>query len=184
MKDIEKKLEAILFVSGEALSLERLSKILKIDKDKIKEELVNLKNGLRGRGITLLAKDNAYALATAPEVGKIVEDFMREELGEDLSRAALETLAIVVYKGPLSRAQIDYIRGVNSSFSVRNLMVRGLIERNPDPHDSRSWLYSPSLEFMKYVGIDEILKLEGFLEFKKEMEDLLSGQNKDKDEEK
>lgn len=171
-EDLVLKIEAVLFILGEPVSLERLSKILKKDKAEIKEALAALKSSLAERGVRLSEKGSEYLLVTAPEFGNLITDLMKEELGEELSRAALETLAIIVYKGPLSRSEIDYIRGVNSSFSVRNLMVRGLIERKPHPTDSRSWLYAPSFEFLKYAGIDEISKLPGYNEFIKEMEEL------------
>jgi segregation and condensation protein B len=183
MKDeLGKKVEAILFVSGEPLGIDRLSKILKKDKDEIKKSLEKLKEDLAGRGLCLSERGDSYMMVTAPETSSAVEDFMKEELGEDLSRATLETLAIIVYKGPLSRAQIDYIRGVNSSFTVRNLMIRGLVERKPDPKDSRSWFYSPTFEFLKYMGIERLEKLAGYNEFRKEMDDLLKREISQKEE--
>ncbi|MEK7162543.1 MAG: SMC-Scp complex subunit ScpB [Patescibacteria group bacterium] len=173
MKELLKKLEAILFIAGEPLSLERLSKILKKDKTALGEALSGLAGTLSERGLRLSEKDGEYLLVTAPELGKFVEDFMKEELGEELSRAALETLAVIVYKGPLSRSEIDYIRGVNSSFTVRNLMIRGLIERKVHPRDSRVWLYRPSFDFLKFMGLEKLDQLPGYNEFKKEMEELL-----------
>ncbi|MDP3784507.1 MAG: SMC-Scp complex subunit ScpB [bacterium] len=182
MNDLAKKLEAVLFIAGENISLERLSKIVKKDKEEVKQALEKLEVDLGERGVRLSQNGNAYMLATAPEFSGLVGDFMKEELGEDLSRATLETLAVIVYQGPLSRARIDYIRGVNSSFTVRNLMVRGLIERKTDPNDSRSWLYSPSFDFLKYMGIEKLEKLAGYDEFRKEMKELLNRETKEKEE--
>ena len=180
--ELEKNLEAVLFVSGEPVSVAKFSKILKKDKDEIEKSLEKLEGDLWVRGLRLSNKGDSYMLVTAPESSSAVEDFVREELGEDLSRATLETLSVIVYKGPLSRAQIDYIRGVNSSFTVRNLLIRGLIERKSDPKDSRSWLYSPSFEFLKYMGIENIAKLPGYNEFRKEMDELLKREIKEKEE--
>ena len=180
MDDLSKKLEAVLFVSGEPISLERISKILKKEKEEIKFFLEELEVSLAERGVRLSEKNGEYMLVSAPEAGSVVQDFMKEELGEDLSRATLETLAVIVYRGPISRAEIDYIRGVNSSFTVRNLMIRGLVERKPDTKDSRSWHYSPSFEFLKYMGIEKLDKLAGYNEFKKEMEELLNREAKEK----
>ena len=178
MSEIAKKLEAILFVSGEPIGLDRLSKILKQEKDKIKTGLEELGGELEGRGLRLIEKDDSFMLGTPPELGDLVQDYMKDELGEDLSRATLETLAVIVYKGPITRAQIDYIRGVNSNFTVRNLMIRRIIERKADPKDSRSWLYSPSFEFLKFAGIEKLDKLAGYNEFKKEMDELLKREEK------
>ncbi len=181
--ELEKKIEALLFVSGEPMSIQKLSKLLKRGKEEILEAMIELEAGLSGRGIRVLNKDNSYMLSTAPELFDIVQDFMKEEIGEELSRATLETLSVVVYKGPLSRAQIDYIRGVNSNFTIRNLMIRGFVDRKPDPKDSRSWLYSPSFEFLKYMGIEKLENLTGYDEFKKEMENLLKNQENTKENE-
>ncbi|MBI2024254.1 SMC-Scp complex subunit ScpB [Candidatus Giovannonibacteria bacterium] len=179
MSDLEKKLEAILFVAGEPLHLEKLSKILKKEESEIKEALGKLSENLRGTGLTLLENEERYTLATSPELSEDITAYMKSELGEELSRAALETLAVIVYKGPISRTSIDYIRGVNSSFTVRNLMIRGIIERKPDPKDSRSWLYFPSFDFMKFMGIEKLENLKGYPEFRKEMDVLLEKEKKE-----
>jgi segregation and condensation protein B len=76
---------------------------------------------------------------------------------KDLGKAGLETLSIILYQGPISRAEIDYIRGVNSNFILRNLLIRGLIERVENPHDQRSFLYKPTLELISYLGLSKIL---------------------------
>src|SRR3990172_7767665 len=165
MSDLEKKIEALLFVAGEPMSPEKLSKLLKKDKEEIKKALGTLGDNLLERGIRVSRNNNEYILITAPE----------------LSGATLETLAVIVYKGSLSRAKIDYIRGVNSSFTVRNLMIRGLVERKPDPDDSRSWLYSPSFDFLKYMGIERIENLAGYEDFKKEMDELLKREIKEEE---
>ncbi len=172
--ELAKKIEAILFISGEPLNLERLSKILKEDKESVRSALRELEKTLAERGLRILEKDGEYALVTAPELGKLIEGYLKEELGEDLSRAMLETLAVIVYKGPLTRSEIDYVRGVNSGFTVRNLMVRGLVERVSNPKDSRSWLYRPSFEFLKFMGLEKLEKLPGWEEFRKEIEELLT----------
>src|SRR3989344_1010444 len=131
--NIEKKIEAILFWKGEPVSLKRLQDILKVSKEEILEAVANLKENLANRGITLQEKDNEITLGTAPELSKLIEDLQKEELNKELSKASLETLSIVLYKNGVSRAEIDYIRGVNSSFTLRALSVRGLIERIVDP---------------------------------------------------
>lgn len=177
-QELCKKIEAILFVSGEPLSVTKLSKILNAEKGEIEASLSLLEKNLSDHGIVLSKKGDEYLLVSSPDVAGTVDEYMKEDLDEDLSKAALETLAVIVYKGPITRSEIDYIRGVNSAFTVRNLMVRGIVERKADPKDARSWLYSPSFEFLKFAGIDRIEKLEGFEEFKKETEELLNSKNK------
>src|SRR3990167_8188894 len=175
MTNLAQKLEAILFLSGEPVGLGKLSKIAKEDKDKIKEALFELSEILHPRGIRLSEKNGEYLLVTAPE------------LGEDLSRASLEALSVIVYKGPISRSEIDYIRGVGSSYTLRNLMVRSLVERVPDEKDSRVWLYRPSFEFLKYMGIEKIENLPQYDEFRKEIAEFVkrqeAGENNEKENE-
>ncbi len=177
--DLVQKIEAVLFLAGEPVRAEKLARVLKVEKGKVEGALEKLENGLENRGIRLAAKDGQYALVTAPELGKLVDGYIKEEIGEDLSRAMLETLAVIVYKGPLSRSEIDYVRGVNSSFTVRNLMIRGLVERVPHPTDSRVWLYRPSFEFLKFMGIEKLEKLPGWGDFRKEIETLLKAEKKE-----
>jgi segregation and condensation protein B len=83
---------------------------------------------------------------------------------EGLSKAALEVLSIIAYKGPISRAEIESIRGVNCSFTLRSLMMKGLLERIDNPKDGRGYLYKISFEFMKKLGIENIDKLPDYQE--------------------
>lgn len=169
MADLEQKLEALLFVAGEPLALDKAAKFLKEEKSRVQDALARLEKELLERGLRLAEKDGQYALVTAPELGKFVQSFVKEEISQELSRAALETLAVIVYKGPTSRSEIDYIRGVNSAWTVRNLMVRGLVERVAHPRDLRIWLYRPSFDFLKFMGVEKLEKLPQYNEFRKEI---------------
>src|SRR3989338_9602838 len=126
--ELEKKLEAILFWKGEPMSRKKLAEILKVgpsDISELNEAIEKLKENLNGRGIVLLEKENEISLGTMPELSSLIEDLQKEELNKDLSKASLETLSIILYKNGANRAEIDYIRGVNSSFTLRALSVRG-----------------------------------------------------------
>ncbi|MDP3762498.1 MAG: SMC-Scp complex subunit ScpB [bacterium] len=169
MVDLARKLEALLFVAGEPLALEYLAKFLKEEAPRVRSALAQLEKELAERGLRLSEKDGEYVLVTAPELGKFIQTFVKEEISRELSRAALETLAVIVYKGPLARSEIDYIRGVNSSWTVRNLMVRGLVERVAHHKDSRIWLYRPSFDFLKFMGVEKLEKLPQYGEFRKEI---------------
>ena len=79
----------------------------------------------------------------------------------------METIAIIAYKGPLTRLDIEYVRGVNSSFIIRNLLMRGLVERVENPKDARSYLYKVSFDFLKHLGVTGIEDLPQYQEFKK-----------------
>ena len=99
----------------------------------------------------------------------MIEKLTKEELVKDLAVRS-ETLSIIIYQGPLSRAEIDYIRGVQSNFILRNLMIRGLVEKIPNPKDQRSFLYKPTFEFLSYLGVTKIEEMPQFAEAKAEIE--------------
>jgi segregation and condensation protein B len=157
--NLEQKIEAILFFKGEPVSRKKLAEILKVGQTEINEGIEKLKENLKERGIVLIEKENELALGTAPELSKLIENLQKEELNKELSKASLETLSIVLYKNGVSRAEIDYIRGVNSSFTLRALSVRGLVERTVDDKDNRRYIYKPSFELMSFMGVKSVEEL-------------------------
>lgn len=168
---ISNGIEAILFFKGEPVSRKKLADILKVGQTEINEGIEKLKENLQNRGVVLVENDNParttdsvqsggeITLGTAPELSKLIEHLQKEELNRDLSKASLETLSIVLYKNGVSRAEIDYIRGVNSSFTLRALSVRGLIEKTIDTKDSRRYIYKPSFELLSYMGVKSVEEL-------------------------
>src|SRR3989338_6670633 len=164
MKDLEKKLEAVLFWKGEPLSYKKLEEILKVPQSEIKDAVFNLKNELAGRGVALLENGNEISLGTSPEFSKLIENLQKEELNKELSKASLETLSIILYKNGISRAEIDYIRGVNSSFILRALSVRGLVNKITDHKDNRRYLYQPSFDLLSFMGVKSVEELPDYSE--------------------
>lgn len=162
--NLEQKIEAILFFKNEPITLSRLATILKVSKEEIGEGIINLHNSLEGRGIVLLQKEEEFFLGTNPELSNLIEHIQKEDLNKELSKASLETLSIVLYKNGVSRAEIDYIRGVNSSFTLRNLTVRGLVDRNIDPKDNRRYIYKPSFDLLSFMGIRSVEELPEYEE--------------------
>jgi segregation and condensation protein B len=156
---LSSKIEAILFYKGEPVSAKKLAILLETNEQEINNAILQLKNSLSGRGITLLSKDGEYMLGTSAEVSDIIDRVAKEELSKDIGNAGLETLSIILYKGPISRSEIDYIRGVNSTFILRNLLIRGLVERIPNPKDSRSYLYKTTFDLLSFLGISDINEL-------------------------
>ena len=160
--NLEQKLEAILFFKGESISIKKLSSILEISEEEIKEAIQNLKNNLENRGIVLLEKENDISLGTNPEISTLIENLQKEELNKEFSKSSLETLSIILYKNGVSRSEIDYIRGVNSSFILRALSVRGLIEKSLDPKDTRKIIYKPSFELLSFMGVKNVEELPDY----------------------
>lgn len=128
-------------------------------------------NGER-RGVILLKKGDEYQLGTDPEHAPYIERMIQHEFSESLSKQALETLAVIAYQGPLSKTDIDYIRGINSAFILRTLLVRGLIERADNTSDARSYAYQISFDFLKHFGLQSPEELPRYHEFKTHAADL------------
>lgn len=159
MENLASKIEAILFFKGEPVALNKLGAILKVSTEEIQNALSILEERLKERGIVLIRKEEEVALGTAPEFALLIEDLQKEELNKELSKASLETLSIILYKNGASRAEIDFIRGVNSSFTLRALCVRGLVEKLPHESDSRRYVYKPALEMLSFLGLKNIEEL-------------------------
>ena len=169
--NIEQKIEAILFWRGEPMTRKKLSEILELGQNEINEGIEKLKENLVNRGIVLVERENELTLGTNPEISVLIEKLQKEELNKELSKASLETLSILLYKNGTTRAEIDYIRGVNSSFILRALSVRGLVEKSVDPNDSRRFIYKPSLNLLSFLGIKSIEELPEFNDINKTIEE-------------
>src|SRR3989344_3816447 len=167
-KNLLSKIEALLFIYGEPMELKKLAKMLSVSDSDTKEGLRLLEEELvrAERGLALIRSGNKVQLATKPEFAKILEDITKQEFNEALTPAALETLSIVSYAGPISRADLEYIRGVNSSFTLRALLMRGLVERSVDPKRGNAYLYSPSFELLRHLGLDKVELLPDYEKYK------------------
>lgn len=183
ISEISKRIEAILFWKGEPVSKKDLQKL--IEKDDLSKNLLleinkdagsaidlaieNLKNSLNDRGLCLVEIQDEYALRTSPSIGGLIEKLQIEELNKELGKATTETLALILYRGPIKRSDIDNVRGVNSSYILRNLMIRGLIDKESDPKNSRTNIYKPSFELLSHLGVTNIANLPNYEEVTKEL---------------
>lgn len=169
--NLEQKIEAVLFYKNEPLEIRKLASLLGEKEKEVRGALQNLANSLSGRGICLISTEEEVSLATAPEAKDIVEKVAKDDTNNrDISKAGLEVLAIVLYNGPVSRRGIDYIRGVNSTFTLRSLCMRGLIEKEPDPKDQRIFRYKSSISLLAHLGVGRVEELPEFGMFKKEFD--------------
>ncbi len=158
----EQKIEAILLFKNEPVTFMELSKILNIPKENLQFAISNLQKEYNNRGMVIINNGDEVALGTHPEASSLIEKLQKDELSRDLGRAGLETLSIILYKGPISRREIDYIRGVNSSFILRNLLIRGLIERSESVAGERSFSYKSTLELLRFLGVKSREELPEF----------------------
>lgn len=162
-------LEALLFYYGESLNLKKIAKFLEIKDEEVEELVQRLKEKLDGdeaRGLTILSQDKNVQLATKPDFQAIGKKLVTDEFREELSPASLETLSIVAYLGPIPRSKIDYLRGVNSSFTLRGLLMRGLIDRNPEAEHGNQYYYRASFDFLKHMGLEDVAKLPEYEKYR------------------
>lgn len=166
MMELEKLksiIESILFISGEPIKASKIAKIAGVAKSEVISAVEALNNEYAaGKGLAIIRKEDEIQMTTSPDNASFISNLVKSEVQENLSQAGLEVLSIVAYRGPITRAEIEAIRGVNSSFTVRALLLRGLLERIENPRDARSYLYKISFEFLRRLGIDEISKLPDF----------------------
>ncbi len=157
-------IEALLFVSPDPLTPTQLAKVLDVPARTIESELEKLEKQYLGRGIRLQRFQGKVQLVSAPQAGPYVETLLGLENSSRLSQAALETLAIIVYQQPITRPQIEAIRGVSCDGVLKTLLGRGLIEevgRAETP--GRPMLYGVTQEFLQHFGytsLDELPSLE------------------------
>lgn len=157
-------IESILFISGEPVKISKIAIIAGISKPEAENAIMMLESEYSNgkRGMIVLKKEDEIQMSTNPENSEIISQLVKSEMQENLSKAALEVLSIVAYRSPISRFEIEAIRGVNCTFTLRSLLMRGLIERIENPKDNRSFLYKISFEFLKKIGVENVKQLPDF----------------------
>jgi len=149
-------LEAVLFASGEPVEKKQLSKLLDINDAELAITIKSLSESLQGRGIALVETSKEVEMRTSPEASVIVKKLRESELSRDLGKASMETLAVIAYQTGTTRGEIDWVRGVNSSASLRTLLIRGLIDGREDERDKRRTRYSLTTDALAYLGVSKI----------------------------
>lgn len=175
LKDMDKKylIESLLFTAGHPLAIKKLAEVLFIEDEKISEtEVERLLKDLasdyenNNRGLRLVFLDNKVQMVAAPNSVEAVKNLVKSDFEEELSPAALEVLSVIAYRGPLSRAEIENLRGVNCSFILQSLAIRGLVEKKNNPQDGRSYIYNVTFDFLKHLGLTKLEDLPNYGELK------------------
>ncbi len=161
---IASAIEALLFIYGEPLAIKKIMVLLAIKEDVTREAIAVLKEKLAHvvNGLTLIEHNNALQLVTKPIWTDVVKQLVKRELHEELTPAALETLTIIAYGGPITKERIEEIRGVNSAISLRNLMLRGLIEYTSHATTPQ---YTMSNDCLAHLGINNQQALPAYEEY-------------------
>jgi segregation and condensation protein B len=168
------QIESILLFRGGAVLVSELSHATAATEQEVHDAIGDLEALYEGRGMRVVVGHGRVALTTAEESAALIETLRREELDGPLGRAGLETLAVVMYRGPVARSDIEYMRGVNVSSALRSLMIRGLIVRVDNPDDKRAFLYQVTPEVPAYFGVTRIEDVPEFAQIRAELERIMS----------
>ena len=173
---LENIVEALLFASGEPLSITQLARLTGERENAVKAALETLKTRLLG-GITMVRTETSAALAVAPGFEEKITELLGDPENREIGQAGLEVLSIILYQGPATRAKIDYIRGVNSTSSIRTLLMRGLIERTKGKNE-REIIYQPTIDVLTHLGVRNASELPDAEELRTSLEDFLKREEK------
>lgn len=156
------KIESILFVASKPLSISTLAKTLEKNEVEVEEavETLRMKYNHGESGIHLLLDGKNVQLSTNPDNGEFIRGFLKQEIAGELTKAQLETLTVVGYRGPVSRSEIEQIRGINCAIIIRNLLMRGLLEEQTN--DTLVPLYTVSFEALSHLGIHSVEELPDY----------------------
>ena len=152
MNEMAVKIEALLFALGRPLGRAELQKLLQAAPEDINAALAEAA-AQAGKGMVIVDDGTQVELRAAPEAAQMIETIRREEYAREVGKAGQEVLAAVIYRGPLTRSEIDFIRGVNSSQTLRTLAMRGLVRKVQNPRDSRSFLFEATTELLATLGV-------------------------------
>ncbi len=155
--------ESLLFLAGKPLSIKKIAEITKQSPKAVEEAAESLmkKYNTEEYGIHIMKTSSGYQMATSPAVSYITKQFIKSELTGELTKPALESLTIIAYCGPISKAEIEHIRGVNCSLILRNLLIKGLVESRED-RKKMTTVYQITFDFLQFLGIHAVEELPDY----------------------
>ena len=169
---IKALVESLLFVADRPVPVRDIAAAIEASTNEVETALQSLSIEYQGRGIRLQRKGDEVQMVSAPEAGPHIERFLGLEISGRLSAASLETLSIVAYRQPVTRAQIDAIRGVQSDGVLRSLVRRGLVEKiGRAPTVGRPNLYGTTFEFLQQFGLQGLSDLPGWEKLGRELKE-------------
>ncbi|MBI4280932.1 SMC-Scp complex subunit ScpB [Candidatus Uhrbacteria bacterium] len=160
---LEAKIEALLFAAAKPLSVKKIAQFLGVSPDEAEEALAALRNRLpaEAQGMRVVRSGSEIQLMTSPEQTDLVRDFFENDESGELTKPQLETLTVIAYRQPISKPELEQIRGVNCSLILRNLLMRGLIEVE-ETKEQLMPVYRVSHEFLRFLGMSEVKELPDY----------------------
>jgi len=161
--NLRSQVESLLFISNKPLSVKDLTRATKAEIKQVKNSLAELEKEYNQskKGIRLMTIEDKFQLVSHPDNARLVEKFIRQELTGELTRPSLETLTIIAYRGPITKPELEIIRGVNCGLILRNLLMRGLIEEKPNKKTGQP-AYNITFEFLQYLGLTNVKALPDY----------------------
>lgn len=163
MSSIKSKIESLLFISAKPMAASQMADLLNADKKEViinaDELLENYKNSQAG--VQIIKDGSKYQMVSAPANAKVIQEFIKDETTGELSRPSLEALTIIAYRGPVTKIDLDRIRGVNCALILRNLLIRGLIEGKFDKKKNETY-YNATFDFIRFLGLNGIKDLPDY----------------------
>jgi segregation and condensation protein B len=165
--NLESTLEAILFAVGKPCTIKRLAELTNASADEVKAALTRMSEALdqAESGIMLQQNGHEVEFVTRAEVADVIKQVIKTEQQGELTRASLEALTILAYRGPLTRPELEQIRGVQSSLILRNLMLRGLVEEKEDVRLGQP-TYAVTFDFLNHLGLASVDSLPDYAELR------------------
>jgi segregation and condensation protein B len=156
-------IESLLFISTKPLSIRKLAELTQAEKQEVEEAVENLiqEYNSQEKGIQIVRHSEKVQMVTHPKNARIIQAFLKDEMTGELTKPGLETLTIVAYRGPITKAELEQIRGVNCSLILRNLMIKGLIEAKED-RQAMVTRYNVTFEFLRYLGLRDVRELPDY----------------------
>lgn len=161
MNNLSKTIESILFATAQEYTTAELATLIGVSTEDVENALHILALSLEDHALMLVQQAGTVTLATRPDHAALLETIRKEELQKDLSKASAETLAVVIYKPGATKAEIELIRGVNASYSLRALQIRGLIETKGG---GRAVTYHPTVTLLEHYGVSDVGQLPQYAE--------------------
>ncbi len=163
---VKGKLEAVLFVSGKSMAIKSLAKLVEATEEEVQAAIkqLQLERNVESSGIHLLEHDGHVQFVTNPGFATLVANLVKDEFSDELTRPQLETLSIILYRGPITKPEIEQIRGVNCSLILRNLLIRGLISEE-EHAEKLQMVYSATTDFLRHLGVSGVTEIPEYDRF-------------------
>jgi len=179
--NLKQKLESILFIASKFLKKSKLKEVLNCSNEELEKAIAELKKDYQERnsGLALMQDGDRLQMITSPASSDLVKKYLKDERTGEMTRPSLEALSIIAYRGPVTKAEIEMIRGVNCSLILRNLMIRGLVVERSDAKKGVT-VYQVTFELMQYLGIKELKELPDYDKLNRDLKigEVLMAQNK------